>query len=108
MKRTKTTEIIIETDEIFVLCEAGRATNALVNCWCAACGAQAEMLSPDAAARALGANTRYVFRLVEAGVVHFAETHDGTLLVCLASLKQGAEAEGSVNTLLLNPDPRET
>jgi hypothetical protein len=108
MKRTKTTEIIIETDEIFVRCEGGLAANAPVMCWCAACGAQTEMLSADAAARACGAAARHVYRLVEAGIVHFAETHDGTLLVCLASLKQGAEADGSINMLLLNPAPQET
>lgn len=92
MKRTKTTEIIIETDEVFVVRAGGAAPHAVAG-WCAGCGAEAAMLAPEAAARAAAMSARQVYRLVEAGRVHFAETPDGALLVCLSSLVPQATGE---------------
>src|SRR5687767_6474792 len=86
MKRTKTTEIIIETDEVFVVRGVAVPSARPVNRWCAGCGADSAMLAPEAAARATGTSARQIYRLVEAGRVHFAETPDGALFVCLSSL----------------------
>ncbi len=44
------------------------------------------MLSVDAAAKIADINSRTIYRLVEAGDLHFEETKEGSLLVCSASL----------------------
>lgn len=54
--------------------------------WCEACGAQVEMLVPEEAARLASVTTRMIYRGAEAGLIHFAETADGLLLVCRKSL----------------------
>jgi hypothetical protein len=44
------------------------------------------MVTPEEASRLSSVSARSVYRLAEAGQVHFAETPDGLLLVCTASL----------------------
>jgi excisionase family DNA binding protein len=44
------------------------------------------MLAPQEAARRAGVSQRTVYRWVEDGRIHFAETTDGGLFVCLAPL----------------------
>ncbi len=103
MKRTKTTEIIIETDEIFVLHPHNAA--APVASDCPACGAK--MTTPEEAASLRKLPPRHVYRLVEAGGAHFTEAADGRVLVCLASLSSTA-AKVETNdraALVLNPAP---
>jgi hypothetical protein len=56
---------------------------------CAACG-ETEFVTPETAAVLAGVNTRSVYRLVEAGRLHFLETPEGFLLVCLRSLTAAA------------------
>lgn len=88
MRRTKTTEIIVETDEIFIIRQASSAAVVATPAefFCEQCGASAELLTPELAATITGASTRAIYRLVEAGLVHFAETAEGRLLVCRNSL----------------------
>lgn len=84
MKRMKRTELIIETDELFILSGNG-ASHVASRRGCERCGAQAEMLSPESLAHVYLIGVREVFRLVEADLVHFEETPEGSLLVCLPS-----------------------
>ena len=87
MRRVKTTEITIETEEVFILRGEGRAESpAAPRRGCARCGAQAEMLPPESAARMYSADARAIFLLIGAGLVHFEETPEGSMLVCLPSL----------------------
>ena len=44
------------------------------------------MAPADEAAKRARVSTRAIFRLAEAGDVHFKETSDGLLLICLNSL----------------------
>jgi hypothetical protein len=44
------------------------------------------MARPEAAAARAGLRVREIYRLVEAGSVHFLESADGTVLVCVDSL----------------------
>jgi hypothetical protein len=82
-KRTKrTTEIIIEKDEAVVV----RHVRRQVFAWCAKCAAEVRMCTPYEAAATARITTRTVYRWVEAGRVHYTETADGSLLVCLNSL----------------------
>ncbi len=54
--------------------------------WCEGCGAPARMVMPDEAARLTGVTARTIYRLVEAGCLHFLEAPEAGLLVCLESL----------------------
>lgn len=82
MKRTKT--ITIETQQIQVI--RRRTGDLTLEAWCAACAAQVPWVTPDAAAHHTGQTTRELYRQVEVGALHFCETPEGGLLLCLGSL----------------------
>ena len=75
------TAITVETHKVTVI--RGRKAS---RAWCNGCEAESEWLDPEQAAVLSGQSTRAVCRQVEAGVLHFRETRDGRLLLCLASL----------------------
>ena len=80
MKRTET---IVETQEVWII----RSRRAKPVARCAECAEdQSEMLTPEGAAYASGLSQRAIYRLVEAGRVHFAETPNGMLFICSVSL----------------------
>ena len=81
-KRTKTTEITIERSEVLVVRRANKALYA----WCAECEAEVRMGTPEEAAALAHLSMRTIYRRVETGRVHFTETVDGGLLVCLNSI----------------------
>jgi hypothetical protein len=58
-----------------------------VAAWCAECAQPSQMLTPDEAAVLSATSTRALYRQVEAGLLHFTETEDGLLLICLGSLQ---------------------
>ena len=86
-RRTKTTT---ETHEVWVVRRAQEPAGERPPDWCGGCGGPARMLAPDEAAALAGVSPRTIYRWVEAGRVHFAETPDGRLSVCLASLPRAA------------------
>jgi predicted site-specific integrase-resolvase len=47
------------------------------------------MLRPEEAAHIARISPRLIYQWVEAGRLHFKETPDGSLFVCLASLPAG-------------------
>jgi excisionase family DNA binding protein len=57
------------------------------------------MLTPDEVAVMSGISTRAIYRLVEEGRIHFTETEDGSVLVCVSSRLDptGADWPGSVS-----------
>ena len=63
------------------------ARHRLTRAWCPACGGEAQMLTPEQAAAMARVTVRAVNRRVEDGSVHFLETADGLLWVCVSSLK---------------------
>lgn len=87
MKRRKTTEIIVETDELLIF----RMPASPIQCWCAACDKEVAMTSVDNAALLSGTSARNVYRQVESGQVHFTEMTGGLLLICLDSLFERAK-----------------
>lgn len=89
MRREKKTEVFVETE---VEIEFRGRTRRLAPVWCGGCGAQVEMAPPDVAAAVAGVSARAVYGWVEAGRVHFCETAEGALLVCLNSLPAAADA----------------
>src|ERR1044071_207487 len=76
------TEITIETDRMFII----RRRSTLIQTWCAACFEVVKMAALEDAANLAGMRAREVYRAVEAGKLHFLETVEGRLLVCLNSL----------------------
>ena len=76
------TEITIETHRVFVV----RRSTGAQTAWCSACNELVEMITPDEGAQLAGISSRTIYRSVEAESIHFTETHDGSLLICLNSL----------------------
>jgi hypothetical protein len=84
VKTTRMIEISIETDEIFVI----RRSRGPVIARCAECDGYAAMITIEEASRLTGGSCREISCLVEAGRVHFSETSDGLLFICINSLSQ--------------------
>jgi hypothetical protein len=55
--------------------------------FCPRCNKDAQMVIPEYAAAQAGVSVRTVYRWVEAGSLHFAETAEGGILVCETSLR---------------------
>lgn len=81
-RTTKTVELTVERSEFSVALKSRRPTFAP----CAQCGRKASFVTPSEAARASGESLRTIFRRIEAAEIHFLETPEGALLVCLDSL----------------------
>jgi hypothetical protein len=86
-RKTKTTEITVERRETWVVRKSRRSFLT----WCEGCGAEVRVVAMDEAARVAGVSVRAVYGWVETGRVHFVETADGGLFICLVSL--GCEDE---------------
>ena len=89
MIKRRRTEIKVEVEQTLILRQRSYPT---LN-WCAGCGAQVRMLRPEDAALISGHRPRTIYRLVEAGQVHFDETAEGTLLVCVNSIQREAAGQ---------------
>jgi hypothetical protein len=82
MKKTSKTEIVVETHRILSIRRGSRRQLA----WCAECGAQAHMVTADEAASLAGLSARAIYQLIEARALHFVETPDHLVFICLNSL----------------------
>ena len=87
MKTKRRTAITIETDRVFVIRRRGGSVLA----WCAECAEQVKMVTPDEAAVFSRVSSRTIYRWVEAEKLHFEETPDGVLFICLSSLQKESE-----------------
>lgn len=74
-------EILIETERLLVA-RGGRSTILR----CEECATEVRMLTVDEAAILAGESARTIYAWTEAGRVHFLETAEGRLLICLNSL----------------------
>jgi hypothetical protein len=82
MGKKRRTEITIETERLLLLKGARRP----IFLWCEECRAEVKMVTPEEAAAATGVRLRAIYRRVEAGELHFTETPEGQLLICLNSI----------------------
>lgn len=89
LKRLTRIETIVEHDEVVVVRRTGKA----VQFWCDECRELVPMVRVEDAAALLAATPRAVYRWVEAGKLHFAESERGLVLVCAQSLAILAGAE---------------
>lgn len=80
MKRR--TEITVETDEIIII----RQPRRVLRTWCRECDRQVMMVTVEQATAITSRSSRAIFRMAEDGNIHFAETAEGFLLICLQSL----------------------
>lgn len=87
MKRSKRTETTIEAHELWVV----RRSGVTPPTWCDACAGKTRMLPPEEMAKLRGISTRTIYQWMEAGRLHFRESADGTVMICLASLPSGNE-----------------
>lgn len=81
-RQTEKTVITIETFQRTVVHLRRKEKIAL----CEQCAAETVMLAPNEAAAYLQTTAREIFRLTEAGEIHYLETETGALLVCRDSL----------------------
>lgn len=83
MKITRRTSVIIETERKLVVSTGGSAEDSID---CGECAGQ--MLTTRTTARLLEISEREIYRLLEAGKIHFIETGQREIYVCLASVRQ--------------------
>ena len=81
MAKKTTTRITIETERLLVMSRSRNFAS-----WCPSCGALVQRLTVDEAAVVARADSMTVYRWVEAGAIHHAETAGGVPLLCAASL----------------------
>jgi RNA polymerase sigma factor (sigma-70 family) len=92
MTNKSKTEITIETQRTFII----RRRPSLTPSFCDACKAITRFASPEDAAPLTGSSAREIYRAVEAGQLHFMETSERRLRVCLNSLLSVATDESVV------------
>jgi hypothetical protein len=82
MRRKIRTEITVEHHQVLII----HAPAIEGNIRCSICQMQGLMASAEDTASLLSMTRREVYRAVETGNVHFIETMDGVLFVCIESL----------------------
>ena len=92
MKNKIRTEITIETERVLII----KQRKGRVLAWCPICARQVPMVKVDEAAALCRVSSRTIYRWVETDKVHFVETPQGGLLICLSSL--------AVNRPIDNPE----
>ena len=61
--------------------------------WCDDCARNVSWLTPDQFVALNGLSLRELFRRIEAGVVHFSESSNGSLLICPDSTNSNTEID---------------
>lgn len=92
MEKKKVTIITSETHEVLVVRQLPTPP---IRAWCSGCSAEAEMISPADGTVVSGVSARTIYRWVEEGRVHFAETAGGQLLICQQSLDETHRNRGA-------------
>jgi hypothetical protein len=87
MEKLKRTRITVNSTELTII----RRLHGTAQIDCLQCGARVEMATPGQAVTLTGIHWRAIYELVERSRVHFIETADGHLLVCLDSLYDAQE-----------------
>lgn len=82
MKKTKTTEITFETDELFIIKRRNESTRIR----CEMCGALVQMVSIAEAASITPVNELAIYEQVKARLLHSTVTPEGQVFICLNSL----------------------
>lgn len=83
MKQKRRTEIRFQLNEVVSF----RAQRVWAT-WCPHCRQRRRMIPADDAALAAKQSAREIYRLVEAGLLHYREDENGLLYICVASLQR--------------------
>jgi predicted site-specific integrase-resolvase len=75
-------EIIVEKHRVVTV----RARRVSAVGWCAQCGMKVRMVTAEDASRIAQVTPRTIYRWAEAGQLHFTESQEGLMLICLKSL----------------------
>jgi hypothetical protein len=81
MTNEKRTRITVETERLLLI----RRRQSLFAV-CKACGDEVRLVNVEDASAVAGVSALSIYRLVESGTLHHAETASGELLVCAESL----------------------
>jgi len=84
-------QVTIETRQLLVV----KKMNGVSQGRCTECGGDVPLIRPEEAAVLAGVSPRTIYRRVEAGLVHFAESPEGWLLICLNSLLDESRIEST-------------
>jgi hypothetical protein len=87
----KKIQLTVETRELLVI----KRTKNLTRTWCGECAGHVPLIKPEEAAVLAGVSPRTIYRRVESGLVHFAESPEGWLLICLGSLLDESRIEST-------------
>lgn len=87
MNAKRITEITIEATESVTIRRAAGSVRMV----CSACDPAGEMVTLDQACTLSRIGARALFRLIEAGALHFQETESGSVFICLHSLQIAAQ-----------------
>ena len=82
MKKRRRTRTTVEVREVVVI-RGSRKRNRI---FCAECSGAAALLTVEEAVKISAISSRAVYRLIEEGRIHFAETAEGSVLICPATL----------------------
>jgi len=83
MKKNVRAKITVEKERLLVISNPRMMAGK-----CELCQGEVTMLDIAQAARITNASQREIFRVIESGALHFAETQEGSLLICFESLRQ--------------------
>jgi hypothetical protein len=84
MRRVVTTTL---TREVWVVRRAAGESAPQAPAWCADCAGPSGMLTPEEAAAVAGVSPLIIHEWAGAARLHAVETADGSLLICLNSLR---------------------
>ncbi len=82
LKQIRQTKITISKSEVIVL----RKAHGFAQADCAACAKPVDLLTLEQAVTLIGISSLNIYRLIESRRLHFRETRQGHLLICLESL----------------------
>ena len=92
MKRTRRRKVTVETERLLIISHYNGAQG-----WCEGCSATVKMVGPEEAAAFAGLSQRAIFRLIESSQLHFTETPDGGLFICVNSLLEKPKTRAGRN-----------
>jgi hypothetical protein len=87
-------QLTVETHQLLVISRTKGSTQG----WCSECAGDVPLIKPEEAAVLAGVSPRTIYRRVEAGFVHFAESPEGWLLICLSSLLESNQPRCALRT----------
>ena len=86
MKTKRTTRIFTETHEVLSVRRHAYAPQRRVIVMCEECASTVPLIALEEAMAVAGVSALAIYRMAEAGLIHFRESPEGLVLVCLDSL----------------------